>query len=170
MITVFLTLVHIIVCLMLILVILLQAGRGQGLAGPSFASGNVQSLFGTRAGDFLTKATSVSAICFLLTCIGLNLTEAHKSRSLLDVKRNQTAPVDIEAIKKALEQVKKEGEANSGTPKAVATQRTEPAATDAIPAAKTAAASTPPAAEPAASTPPVPSANSSQPPPVSSKS
>ena len=99
--------VHVLVCLILILVILLQAGRGQGLTGPSFASGNVQSLFGTRAADFLTKATSVAAVCFLFTCIGLDILEAQKSRSLLQTTRQQ-APLDMDQIKKALEKVKSE--------------------------------------------------------------
>ena len=106
--TILLTVIHIIVCLVLILVILLQAGRGQGLTGPSFASGNVQSLFGTRAGDFLTKATTVSAIFFILTCFGLDFIETQKSRSLLEVKRHPQAPIDIDAIKKALEKMKQE--------------------------------------------------------------
>lgn len=109
--TIFITIIHIIVCLVLILVILVQGGRGQGITGPSFGSGNVQSLFGTRAGDFLTKATSISAICFLFTCIGLNMIEARKSRSLLEASRPQ-APVDMEALKKALEKVK-EGKADA---------------------------------------------------------
>ena len=103
--TLFITIIHIIVCLVLILVILVQGGRGQGITGPSFGSGNVQSLFGTRAGDFLTKATSISAICFLFTCIGLNMIEARKSKSLMESSRPK-APIDIDAIKKALEKIK----------------------------------------------------------------
>ncbi|MDD5217345.1 MAG: preprotein translocase subunit SecG [Candidatus Omnitrophica bacterium] len=105
MMTVILVVLHVIVCFVLILVILLQAGRGQGLATSSFGGGNVQTLFGTRAGDFLTKATSVSAICFLLTCITLDVIEAQKSKSLLDVSRKK-APIDIDKIKKALEKIK----------------------------------------------------------------
>lgn len=103
-----LTIVHVIICLVLILVILLQAGRGQGLSGPSFGSGNVQSLFGTGAGDFLTKATSVCAILFLFTSIGLGYMESRKSRTLMNFSKGQNAPIDVDAIKKALERVKQE--------------------------------------------------------------
>ena len=105
--TIFLVIVHVLVCLILILVILLQAGRGQGLSGPTFASGNVQSLLGTRAGDFLTKATSIAAVCFLFTCIGLNFIETQKSKSLLDAGRRRPQ-VDMATLKKVLEKVKQE--------------------------------------------------------------
>ncbi len=97
--------IHIIVCFVLIIVILLQAGRGQGLTGGSFG-GNVQSLFGTKASSFLTKATSVCAILFLFTCIGLNILEVQKSRSLFRGPGTQS-PIDVEQIKKALEKIKK---------------------------------------------------------------
>lgn len=109
--TVLITILHVIVCLMLIVVILVQGGRGQGLSGPSFSSGNVQSLFGTQAADFLTKATTVSAICFVVTCLALNFIEMRKSRSLL--AGSQTAPVDIDAVRKALEKVKAEQAASA---------------------------------------------------------
>jgi preprotein translocase subunit SecG len=115
--TIVLVIIHVIVCFVLILVILLQAGRGQGLSGPTFGSGNVQSLFGTRANDFLTKATSVSAICFLLTCITLGYFETQKSKSLMDLRR-PAAQLDMETIRKALEKVKAEQAAkaaNTGT-------------------------------------------------------
>lgn len=96
-----LTVIHVVVCFILILVILLQAGRGQGLSGPSFGGGNVQSLLGTRAADVLTKATTVAAIAFLVTSLGLDYLETVKSRSLLDGRRAE-APIDVEAVKKAL--------------------------------------------------------------------
>ena len=105
--TIFLIIIHVIACLLLILVILLQAGRGQGLTGASFGGGNVQSLFGTRAADFLTKATTVAAILFLFTCIGLDWMEVQKSRSLMEGPR-RVAPLDIDQVKKALEKVKGE--------------------------------------------------------------
>ncbi len=105
--------IHVVVCFVLILVILLQAGRGQGLTGASFG-GNVQSLFGTKASSFLTKATSVCAIIFLFTCIGLNIIEVQKSRSLFKSPSSQ-APLDIEQIKKALAKVNKTRAAGTTT-------------------------------------------------------
>jgi len=105
---------HVTVCLVLIIVILLQAGRGQGLTGASFGGGNVQSLFGTKASSFLTKATSVCAILFLFTCIGLNVLEVQKSRSLFKSPSTQ-APLDVEQIKKALEKIKKTDKAGATT-------------------------------------------------------
>ncbi len=150
--SIFLTILHVTVCFVLILVILLQAGRGQGLTGPSFASGNVQSLFGTRAADFLTKATSVSAICFLLTCFGLDYLEARKSRSLLEGSRQ--APMDISRIKKALEKIKKE-EAQKKA--AASSPQKKVAAAPAVPvAAKKTEASQPTGASPAQKPSPAP--------------
>jgi len=112
--TIFLTSLHVFVCFLLIIVILLQAGRGQGLSSASFGSGNVQTLFGTRAADFLTKATTAAAVCFLLTSIGLDYLEMRKSRSLLEVSQ-RTAPVDIDQIKRALEQVRAATETGAQT-------------------------------------------------------
>ena len=109
--TIFIVVMHVIVCLVLVVVILLQAGRGQGLGGASFgAGGGVQTLFGTKAGDFLTKATSVCAILFLITCISLDVIEARKSKSLLSSSAGdkQMSQADIQKIKDMLEKLKKE--------------------------------------------------------------
>lgn len=138
-----LTIVHVIACIMLITVILLQAGRGQGLASASFGSGNVQSVFGTRAGDFLTKATTVAAICFLTTCIGLDILEAQKSRSLLRASQGQS-PIDIEQIKKALEAAKaEEVPASPASPENASVADVTGSAEEAVQAAQNAAENAP---------------------------
>ena len=110
--TILLVVVHVTICFILIAVILLQAGRGQGLTGSSFTGSGVQSLFGTRAADFLTKATTVSALLFLFTCIGLDIVETRRSKSLFETKR-PAAPVDVQQIQKVLEKIKAEGQAPS---------------------------------------------------------
>ncbi len=102
----FIVAIHVMVCFVLILVILLQAGRGSGLSWGSFG-GSPQSFLGTKSASFLAKATSVSAILFLLTCITLDIVETRKSRSLFtNGPKNQK--IDVEKIKKILEQTKKE--------------------------------------------------------------
>jgi preprotein translocase subunit SecG len=155
--TILITILHVICCFLLIVVILIQGGRGQGLSGPSFASGNVQSLFGTRAADVLTKATSIAAICFLFTCIGLDWIEAQKARSLLEGPR-KVAPLDIQKIKDALEKVKTQA-AQKEAAGPTATTAAVPAPTDdqAEKAARDAAGSLIPAEVPAAPEPAPPS-------------
>lgn len=138
--TTFLIVIHVMVCFVLIIVILVQGGRGQGLTGPSFSSGNVQSLFGTQAADFLTKATTVSAILFLLTCLALNILETRKGKSLLEGAR-QTAPVDVEAVKRALAKVTAE-QSNAVTDGAAAAKPIADATKSAAPMTETAPAPT----------------------------
>jgi len=73
MLTGFLIALHILVCIILILVILIQTGRGAGLAGV-FGSTGGETVFGGRgAAPFLIKATIVLAILFMLSSIGINL-------------------------------------------------------------------------------------------------
>ena len=69
-----LVVLFIIVAVAMVVSILMQSGRGEGLAGAfggSFAGGAV---FGGRgAQEFLTKVTTVLAIIFVLLCIGINM-------------------------------------------------------------------------------------------------
>ncbi len=83
--------VHIVVSLILIAVILLQAGRGGGLA--DMFGGGSQSILGTRASTFLTKATTVCAVLFLLTSLTLALMSAKQGRSLMEGAASRRAPV-----------------------------------------------------------------------------
>src|SRR3989338_7286407 len=74
--------IHVIVSLVLIAVILLQAGRGGGLS-ESFGGSSTQTIFGTKTSVFLTRATTVSAIIFFLTCLTLAVMTSHRGRSLV---------------------------------------------------------------------------------------
>ncbi len=73
MIAVLLTIVHIIVCLFLIVVILLQSGKAADLAG-AFGGMGSQTAFGPRgSATLLSKATTISTIVFMLTSISLSI-------------------------------------------------------------------------------------------------
>ncbi|HEX5038492.1 MAG TPA: preprotein translocase subunit SecG [bacterium] len=68
---IFITIIHYIVCIFLIIVILLQAGKGADI-GAAFGAGGSQTLFGPRgAATFLNKMTAVVAGVFMLTSMGL---------------------------------------------------------------------------------------------------
>ena len=66
-------LVHIVVCLFLIVVILLQSGKAADLAG-AFGGMGSQTAFGPRgSATLLSKATTISAVLFMLTSLGLSI-------------------------------------------------------------------------------------------------
>jgi len=76
---IFLTIIHVIVCLFLIGVILLQQGKSADLAG-AFGGQGSQTAFGPRgAANLLTKLTTWSAIIFMCTSIGLFVLIARQS-------------------------------------------------------------------------------------------
>ncbi len=89
---------HVIVCVILVLVVLLQSGKGADLAG-AFGGGATQTAFGSRGpASFLSKMTTVAAVVFMLTSISLAListrTTATGSKSILETTKGQTsAPV-----------------------------------------------------------------------------
>ena len=69
----FLLALHLIVCLCLVAVILVQSGKGGGLAGGAFG-GATQTVFGGRgATDFITRATVVLGVLFFVTSLSLAL-------------------------------------------------------------------------------------------------
>lgn len=77
------TVLHVVACVVLILVVLLQAGKGANM-GAAFG-GSSQTVFGsTGAGTFLGKMTTVIAVLFMLTSFFLSYTASHREKSLLD--------------------------------------------------------------------------------------
>jgi preprotein translocase subunit SecG len=86
---------HVIVCIILVLVVLLQSGKGADLAG-AFGGGATQTAFGSRGpASFLSKMTTIAAIVFMLTSISLSMiTTKTQSKSVLETtKQRNAAPV-----------------------------------------------------------------------------
>ncbi|MFN8589205.1 MAG: preprotein translocase subunit SecG [Candidatus Eisenbacteria bacterium] len=96
---------HLLVCLALIGVILIQSGKGGGLAGGAFG-GATQTVFGGRgATDFITKATIYLGIIFFVTSLGLALLTAKGgvggNRSLIQEQARKAAATQSQAPARA---------------------------------------------------------------------
>ena len=88
-----LTVLHVMACLFLILVVLLQPGKSGGMG--AFTGATAQQVFGGRgAGNFLTKTTWVTATIFFVTSVTL----AYFSSSIGDsLERATTASKPAES-------------------------------------------------------------------------
>ena len=88
--------IHIFACVALMVSILLQSGKGGGLAG-AFGAGSSQTLFGGRgAATFLSRSATVLAVIFFMTSLTLGLTASRRSagpagRSLIQEEARRRA-------------------------------------------------------------------------------
>jgi preprotein translocase subunit SecG len=93
--TIFLIILHVIVCIALILIVLLQTGKGADM-GAAFGGGASQTLFGSTGGTtFLGKMTTAAAIVFMITSLGLAYLSGHKVKS--SIMTDQKAPIEQKA-------------------------------------------------------------------------
>ena len=83
-----LNILHIFVCMFLILVVLLQQGRGGGL-GSAFGGATAQVFGGRGAGNFLTRLTAICAIIFMATSISLAYLSSAGDRELREFEKSQ---------------------------------------------------------------------------------
>src|SRR5512138_589118 len=97
-----LLIVHVIVCLFLIVVVLLQSGKAADLAG-AFGGMGSQTAFGPRgAATVLSKATTISAILFMVTSLSLSVLHTREGGgsagpSVLDKAPASTQPASKQA-------------------------------------------------------------------------
>ena len=123
----FIIVLHVIACVVLIILVLIQRGRGAGLV-ESFAG--VESMFGTKTSAFLTRTTTIMSVIFFLTCLSLAVLSVKQSKSLMrSAKTPAKAAVKTEAVKAG--DVKAEP-AKAEAVKAEATQKVEAAKAGAV--------------------------------------
>jgi preprotein translocase subunit SecG len=93
--SVLLIFIHVIVCIALIMIVLLQTGKGADM-GAAFGGGSSQSLFGsTGASTFLSKATTVAAVVFMITSLALAYISSNRTGK--SIMTNTPAPVSAPA-------------------------------------------------------------------------
>ncbi|MEE8537047.1 MAG: preprotein translocase subunit SecG [Acidobacteriota bacterium] len=89
-----LVVLHVVVCFFLILVVLLQTGRGADLAGAFGMSGS-QTAFGPRgASSLLSKTTTWMAVTFMLTSLTLYILNSRQSGSSIIEPTAAEAPAE----------------------------------------------------------------------------
>ena len=126
--SILLIIIHIIVSIALIMIVLLQTGKGADM-GAAFGGGSSQTLFGsTGASTFLSKATTAAAIIFMVTSLGLAYLSSHRP-GVESVVTGTPAPVESQAAPGTATPAPVESQAAPGTatPPATGSGDTQPA-------------------------------------------
>ena len=97
----FLTVIHVITCVLLVAAILMQAGKGGGLA-QGFDS--AENLLGAQTNTFMVRVTTVLAVIALCTCLSLAILTSKKQRSLLVDLPDRPKPAATVNIEKLFDQ------------------------------------------------------------------
>ena len=113
----FILIIHILVCVELIIVVLLQVGKGNSLGG--IFGGSSQTVFGTQGETVMSKVTTFSAIAFMITSIVLSLIPAGHSV----IKKSPSINVQTQS-----QQQSQPVDANKSNPNNVQPSATVPAA------------------------------------------
>lgn len=88
---------HVVACLFLIVVVLLQQGKNQDLAS-AFGGGGTQTAFGPRgSANVLSRATTILAGLFMLTSLTLSIVRPHEV-SVLDALPAAASPAPSAAL------------------------------------------------------------------------
>ncbi len=111
--------VHIIVCIILILIVLLQTGKGADM-GAAFGGGGSQTLFGATGGaTVLGKATTFAAVVFMLTSLSLAyVSNQGMSGSIIADTPASEDSVDTETATRTVPPPPEAGDAGAADPQA----------------------------------------------------
>ena len=131
------TVAHILACMFLIVVVLLQQGKGAEI-GAVFG-GSSSTIFGSSgAGSFLTKMTSGVAALFMVTSIGLTYLGSQRlTASVFDAALPEPPPVAAPAETGAAsgDEVKDDSVAQAPAPEPAAADIPAPPENEVLPAA-----------------------------------
>ena len=98
----FLIVLHVIICVLLVVTVLLQFGKGAEMGAVMGGGGASQAVFSSSAkGNFMTKLTTILAIGFMVNSIVLTTMKSRDSkRSLFDNEAPVAAPLnsDVQAL------------------------------------------------------------------------
>ena len=101
------TIIHVFVCVILIVAVLLQSGKAADLAG-AFGGAGSQSVFGPRgATTLLSKMTTVCAVLFMMTSLGLWILSGRGGKSVVsgeEAPPPQETPAAATGVKKEAEE------------------------------------------------------------------
>jgi preprotein translocase subunit SecG len=98
--TTFVTVIHVITCILLVLVVLIQSGKGAEISA-SF-SGSSQTVFGSSGGaNFFTRFTQGAAAVFFITSLSLTLLGSQNRKSLFEGSAQAPASGQIPAKQEA---------------------------------------------------------------------
>jgi len=104
----FIKVIHILVCVFLIVLVLLQPGKGGGL-GSVFGGGSSDSVFGSSgAAPFLTKLTRLLALIFVITSLSLGYFSVRSIKS--------TVISDVPAVEQNVSSPEESGTETSANP------------------------------------------------------
>lgn len=101
-----LIILHVTVALALILVVLLQVGKGQSIGAAFGGAGSSQTLFGGRGpATFLSYLTTIAAAVFMLTSLGLAYLSSHSGersaitdQAPLQAPATETTPTPMQPV------------------------------------------------------------------------
>ena len=103
---------HVLICVTLVLVVLMQSSKGEGLAGSAFGGGGGGlggAVFGGRgAASFLSKSTSYLAVIFMLNCGALAFMSSSSRRAASGPGDEVGTSVVTEQAQREMEQARQQ--------------------------------------------------------------
>ena len=138
----FIDIIHVFVCIVLMLVVLLQQGKGGGM-GAAFGGSTAQVFGGRGAGNILTRATAICAGIFMLTSVSLAYLSSSGDRALRAKVAEEESRRKVKGQKREKEKSDAPASSGSAAPPTSATPPTSAEAPPITPIVPTAPTPTP---------------------------